>query len=173
MWAIWFVGGCILVVVGVVLGGGALLPADHIATGSIVVAQTRDAVWAEIRDIGTLPTWRPSVTAVDVLEGPPDAPTRWSERSGSDALRFVLEACEHGRMVRTRIDDDTLPFGGTWTIELSDEAGGTRVRITERGVVKSPPFRFIAKFAIGHSATLRGYLTDLGAKFGGATRIDS
>ena len=72
----------------------------------------------------------------------------------------------------TRIADDTLPFGGTWTFELAPEGTGTRLRITERGFVKPPPFRFIAKFFLGYTKTIEGYLGDLSQKTGASSPIE-
>jgi hypothetical protein len=66
----------------------------------------------------------------------------------------------------TRIIDEGMPFGGSWTYELSDSDGGTEVRITEDGVVYNPIFRFVSRFVMGHHGTMDGYLTNLGRKLG-------
>lgn len=66
----------------------------------------------------------------------------------------------------TRIADPNLPFGGTWTFELEPSHSGTTLRITERGVVNNPIFRFMARFVFGYTATMEEYLHSLGKKFG-------
>lgn len=172
MWIAWLVGGVLLITVGTVFAGGALLPREHVATGSVVIAHPPDEIWRVIRRVGELPTWRKSVTRVEIIDGPPEAPAAWAEYSGRDAIPLRLEQSTDSRSLTTRITNDKLPFGGTWTIELTPEGNGTRVRVTENGFVNPPPFRFIAKFFVGHAATLRGYLTDLARKFGSDAQIE-
>ena len=69
-----------------------------------------------------------------------------------------------------RIADDTLPFGGTWTYELAPEGAGTRLTITEDGVVRNVVFRFLSRWVFSHTATLEKYLRALGRKFGEEVR---
>ena len=74
---------------------------------------------------------------------------------------------EPPRRLVTRIADEDLPFGGTWTYRLEPDGGGTRVTITEDGEVYNPVFRFVSRFVMGHDATLRTYLDDLEAHMAG------
>lgn len=161
MFWVWFMGGCVLMLVGGLFAGGALLPRDHVATGSIKVASAPLEIWQTIRNVGNHPSWRKGVTRVEILEGDPLAPTTWIEYRGRDQLKLHLEAADAPRRCVTRIADENLPFGGTWTIELTEENGQTRVRVTEHGFVKLPPFRVIARFLIGYSRTLQDYLREL------------
>ena len=66
----------------------------------------------------------------------------------------------------TRIADRSLPFGGTWTYEITAEAGGSALRITEEGEVYNVIFRFMARFVFGYTATMEGVLRDAGRRFG-------
>lgn len=43
---------------------------------------------------------------------------------------------------------------------------GALVTVTERGFVRNPIFRFLARFVFGYSSTLDAYLKALGKKFG-------
>jgi hypothetical protein len=70
-----------------------------------------------------------------------------------------------------KIADPKLPFGGTWTYEVIPSEGGTRLRITERGEVYNPIFRFISHFIIGQTRTMDEYLAALGRKYGEAITI--
>lgn len=169
---LWFVGGVVMALTGIVLAIGAALPREHIATGSIHVPMSAEKIWQDVRNVSMLSSWRPTITGVECLAGPEDAPTSWIEHSGGNAIKLKVEQSEAPQKLETRIDDPNLPFGGTWTIELRPAADGTQVRITEHGFVKSPLFRFVAKFLIGHSSTLRNYLRDLGAKYGASTNIE-
>ena len=53
----------------------------------------------------------------------------------------VTEAIPPRRLV-TRIADPNLPWGGTWTTEITPAPGGSVMRITEDGYVNNPLFRF-------------------------------
>jgi hypothetical protein len=72
----------------------------------------------------------------------------------------------------TRIADKNLPFGGTWTIEISPNAEGSVVRITEDGEIHNAIFRFMARFFFGYTSSIEGYLRDLGRHFGEVTAIE-
>jgi len=55
-----------------------------------------------------------------------------------------------------------LPFGGTWTFELADTGdGGTRLTLTEDGVIEPPVFRALAKWVFGLDTTQKDYLACL------------
>lgn len=172
MFFVWFFGGLILIALGVVFSVGAVLPRDHVATGSMVFPQPAGELFAAIRNVGAAPGWRKGLSKVEVHAGTPDRPDSWTEVSGHGAMKMVLEREEVNQTLVTRIDDDSLPFGGTWTFSLTTEANGTRLRITESGFVKSPPFRFISRFFMGHSSTLKQYLSDLAARNGLPARIE-
>jgi hypothetical protein len=70
-----------------------------------------------------------------------------------------------GRLV-ARIADPNLPYGGGWTYEVSAVDGGTLLRVTERGEVYNPIFRFVSRFIMGHTKSLEDYLNALAKKFG-------
>jgi hypothetical protein len=65
-----------------------------------------------------------------------------------------------------RIADPKLPFGGTWTYEITPIAAGSSLRIREDGEVYNPIFRFVSRFVLGQSATIDAYLKSLAKKFG-------
>jgi hypothetical protein len=72
----------------------------------------------------------------------------------------VVESTPPQRLV-VRIADPDLPFGGTWTYELTSQGTGTGLVITERGEVYNPIVRFVARFVFSHIATIRKYLAAL------------
>jgi hypothetical protein len=63
-----------------------------------------------------------------------------------------------------RIADPKLPFGGSWTYEVSAAGSGTELNITENGEVYNPLFRFVSRFIMGHTATIEKYQRDLAAR---------
>jgi hypothetical protein len=66
----------------------------------------------------------------------------------------------------TRIADPKLPFGGTWTFEIAPDSDGATLRITERGYVTNPFFRFMSRFVFSQTSTMETYLKSLAKKFG-------
>jgi hypothetical protein len=71
----------------------------------------------------------------------------------------------------TRIADPKLPFGGTWAFEIAPTAEGATLRITERGYVTNPFFRFMSRFVFGQTSTMESYLRSLAKKFGEEPQI--
>jgi uncharacterized protein YndB with AHSA1/START domain len=160
---LWIALGIVAALVLVLFVGGALLPRAHVATSSITLEAKPADVWAAIADWRTLQSWRKDVTAVEEL------PTRdgWVETSKFGRLPLRVEKSERERLLVTRIADDKLPFGGTWTWRLEPTPdGGTRVSTTEDGFVGPPPFRLLSRFVFGHHATLNAVHRALAAKFG-------
>jgi hypothetical protein len=138
-----------------VYGVGALLPSGHRATRSVRLPADLPVVYALIADASRYPEWRKDVETVVAL-----APDRYREEGGFGPITYRVEVDDAPRRRVTRIDDPDLPFGGTWTFELAPEAGGTRLTITEDGVVRSPLFRFFSRFVFGHTKTIDTYLAE-------------
>lgn len=173
MWVAIGIGLGVIVVLAIgVVGIGAALPQEHLASRAATLRQPIDAVWRTIEDVAAIPTWRTGVARVEIRDAEPER-RAWSEhaRHGAIPLRVIVR--EPPRRLVVRIDSDTLPFGGTWTYELeSIEQRSTRLRITERGVVKPPAFRFLGRYVFGTERTIVGYLSDIARRFGEAATIE-
>ena len=52
----------------------------------------------------------------------------------------------------TRIADESLPFGGSWTYRVVGNEKGCTLTIREDGEVYNPLFRFMSRFVFGHIA---------------------
>lgn len=177
-WALWIVGSLVAIVALVAIVG-ALLPKGHVATRAARYRETPEVVWRAITGYEEFPKWRPGVQSVTRL---PDANGRaaWSEKIGVgwNAQEIPYEIMEStppargvpGKLV-ARIADPKLPYGGGWTYEVAAADGGTELRITERGEVYNPIFRFVSRFIIGHTKSLEDYLNALGKKFGETAKI--
>lgn len=152
--------GIAVVVLGVTVVG-YMLPQDHVASRELVFAAAPALVFGTIVDVGRYPEWRRDLSSVDVLSS---SPLRWREHAGGDAVTFEVVESRPPERLQVRIADPDLPFGGAWTYELTPEASRTRLRITERGEVYNPVFRFMSRFVFGHAATLDAYLADLEAR---------
>jgi uncharacterized protein YndB with AHSA1/START domain len=175
------VGGLVLLV-AVVAVIGMMLPQNHVAARMVRVRHTPEQVFAIISDVEKVPTWRSEVTRVEIL--PLDDGRVMFREHGSDAVTYRVEASEPPRRRVVRIADANLPYGGTWTYELTPAAAGTsanatanatanadaapltQVTITERGEVYNPIFRFMSRFVFSHHATIDAYLTALGKRLG-------
>lgn len=144
---------------------GALLPRAHQATRTAVFRSPPAILYATIRDFAAMPTWRSGLTSVELLP-PRDGHPMFREISRHGPIAYVVREDDAPRKLVTEIADDSLPFGGTWTYEITVESNGTRLRITERGEVKNVLFRFMAGFVFGYNGTIETYLRDLGKKFG-------
>jgi len=156
--AILIAGVLVGLVLLIVLVGYAL-PVAHVATREAQLAAPPERVFAALREVEKFPAWRSDVKAVELLAAGP--PVRWRERGDND-ITFEMESVDAPRRMVTRIVDRSLPFGGSWTYELSpQQGGGTRLVITENGEVYNPLFRFVSRFVMGHTATIDKYIADL------------
>lgn len=159
----------LVLLVAAVAGTGYILPVEHSVSGSLEV----DAPPAEVFDVITgfarYPEWRTDVTRVEVT-GERGAGQRIVEHGGAGVIPYVVEAYGPATHLVTRIDDASLPFGGTWSYELRRSGRGTVVTITEDGEVYNPIFRFMSKFVFGHTATIEQYLGDLERRLSPSSR---
>jgi hypothetical protein len=163
----WIALGVLVGLVVLVVLIGYALPAEHTASRSARVRKSPRETFDVIRDVASGPAWRRDLARVEVLAAP-GGKVRFREEGRHGAILFEIEADDAPRRLVTRIADEALPFGGTWTYELEPDGSGTRVTITERGVVKNPVFRFMSRFVFGHAATIEAYLEDLGKRLGEA-----
>jgi uncharacterized protein YndB with AHSA1/START domain len=158
------VGLVLVLVVVVTLAIGWSLPVKHTATRRATVAAPPDAVWKALVDVEAFPQWRPDVTTIQRLPDR-DGKTAWVEEGKNGRITFVVERSEPARVLITRIADPNLPFGGTWTFELTPTSGGTTVSITENGEIYNPIFRVMSRFVFGYEASLAQYLEALRKRF--------
>jgi uncharacterized protein YndB with AHSA1/START domain len=159
------VGGLLVALIALVALAGALLPRDHVAARRARLPRPPAEVFAVIQDVARAAEWRADVTRVEPLE-PVAGRRRFREVSGQGAITFeVMEELAPARLV-TRIAEEDLPFGGTWTYELQPSGEGTLITITERGFVKNVIFRALSRYVFTHHRTLEQYLRALGQRFG-------
>jgi uncharacterized protein YndB with AHSA1/START domain len=148
---------------------GAFLPREHFAAGRMHCRASPEVVWAAITRYQDFPKWRSTVQSVEALPSKDGRPAwRETDQHGQVIPFEVIEWNPPQKLV-TRIADPKLSFGGSWTYELEPTNYGTTLRITERGVVHNPLFRFMARFVWGYTATMEDYLHSLGEKLGQAS----
>src|ERR1044071_2250536 len=129
---------------------GLSLPVKHTATVEDTIPASLEQVWARITDVQNFPSWRKNLKTVELTND-----TEWVEVMRGDNIPMkITEQVLQKRLVGT-INSKDLPFGGHWVYELQPAANGTQLRITENGEVYNPMFRFISKYIMGHSSTMK------------------
>ena len=144
---------------------GTRLPRRHVAASAIEIARPPAEVWAAVADFAGWTAWAPGVKAMERL---PDRGGREVWRFSSGHHRIATEVIERTppRRLVTRIADDDLPFGGSWTWELADAPTGTLVTVTEDGEIRNALFRSLARFVFGRHGTQEKYLRSLAKRLG-------
>lgn len=151
---------------------GALLPKQHHVTRTAHYNQPPATIWQAITDYKNFPSWRSQLLRVDELPSKNNFDA-WRERyTHNMTIPMQVEVADMPKRLVTRIDDPTLPFGGTWTTEITPDGNASIVRITEDGEVGNPIYRFVSRFMMGYTATIDTYLRDLGKKFGETPAIE-
>jgi uncharacterized protein YndB with AHSA1/START domain len=163
----------VLIVVGVLVGIIAIiaavgwsLPVRHRASVARTFHASPTEIFALITDVGSFPSWRSDVTRVETLADE-NGRKRWVETTkNGPPITFVMERVVPDRELVSRIANTDLPFGGSWTYELTPAGEGlTTLRVTEDGEVYNPIFRFVSRFVMGHDATMKQYLASVGKRF--------
>jgi glycerophosphoryl diester phosphodiesterase len=139
--------------------GGALSPREHTVSESALIDASREQVFTAISDVGSFVEWRSELEGVELLTGA--GHERWRERADGEQVTYEVVESEAPSRLVTRIADDELPWGGTWTYALEAEGEQTRVTIREDGWVDNLVFRFFARFVFGYESTIEAYLADL------------
>jgi hypothetical protein len=169
-WVLWIGGGSILLV-GLVAMVGAMLPSRHQATRRARYKVSPEALYAVIAGP---PDWRTGVKDYGVLPEQDGRKRWWEEDAHRQKITYEMVEEQPPSRLAVRIADRGLPFGGTWTFEISRVAGGgSDLRIHEDGEVYNVIFRFMARFLFGYNASIVGYLRDLGVKFSETPEIEA
>ncbi len=167
-WVLW-IGGGLLALAGIAAAIGAMLPVPHTASRKARFKAAPEAIWAAITGP---PDWRPDVKRFGALADENGRRRWWEEDSHKQRITYELvEEVAPSRRV-TRIADRNLPFGGTWTVEVAPSGSGSEVRIREDGEIYNVIFRFVARFFMGYTSTIDGYLRNLGKKLGETVEME-
>jgi hypothetical protein len=160
----------------VVLGGvvalvGAALPLRHHATRMARFRVSPEALYGVIAGP---PDWRADVKRHGALPDKDGRRQWWEEDRQGQKITYELVEEIAPKRLAVRIADPKLPFGGTWSFDIAPlPDGGSELRVSEDGEIYNVIFRFVARFFLGYTASLEGYLRDLGAKFNQAVEIEA
>lgn len=149
---------------------GWTLPRDHVVTRSARFHQHPEAIWSVITDIDAMPSWREGLKSIQRLPDRNGLPAHVEVTTSGEIPIETVEMVPPRKLVG-RIASDQLPFGGTWTFEITPDTDGAILRITERGWISNPIFRFMSRFIFGYTSTLDTYLKSLARKFGEPAQI--
>jgi uncharacterized protein YndB with AHSA1/START domain len=152
-------------IVAIVWVCGMLLPRDHVASRIGTYRVPPEKVWVAITDVDAMPTWRIGLKGVTRLPDR-DGLRAHIEDTAAGKLMIQTQSMEPPRKLVNRIGGENLPFGGTWTFEVTPTTEGSTLRITENGYVTNPIFRFVARFVMGYTSEMEKYLTGLAQHFG-------
>jgi len=167
----WLMIGLAIVIVAAAIGAaaaliGTRLPQSHRASVERVLPVPPEILWRTLTDIDAFPVWRKDLKRVQRLVDRDGKPA-WVEEGSNGRMTFVFEHMDAPRVLVSRIADPGLPFGGTWTSEVTPVAEGSRLKITEEGEIYNPLFRFTAHYVFGYDGTLKGYAAALETRFHG------
>jgi len=144
---------------GLVLWIGGALPKEHSSTVEVDVKATAASVYETLRDVSQYKTWRHDLKSVEITDN-----ETWSEtNSYNDTVTFRFVEQKPPTLLRVRIVNENLPFGGEWTYTISQKDKGAHVAIREDGFIKNWLFRFMARFLLGYDYTMKRMLSDLRA----------
>jgi len=159
---LWLPGGA-LILLFLVAAVGAVLPVRHHATRQARFRQSPQVLYTILAGP---PNWRPDVKAYGSFPDRDGRKQWWEQDEHGHRIRFELVEASPPARLAVRIADPSLPFGGTWTFEISPAPEGGDLRITEDGEVRNVFFRFVSRFVIGHTRSIETFFRDLGAKTG-------
>jgi len=139
---------------------GTFLPKGHRASRTAVYTASPSRVFGTITDFARFPEWRSDVKRVELL-GDDGRGIRFLEEGRHGAVKYHVELRQPDSKLVTRIDDPSLPYGGSWTLELQPVPEGTALTITEDGEVYNPIFRLLSKTIFSPYSTIDTYQADL------------
>jgi uncharacterized protein YndB with AHSA1/START domain len=153
--------GLLLIVALVLYLAGSRMPREHRSVVTVDLRAPRAAVWKAITDYAAMPQWWPALKSIRVEKLPDGTELTWNTDAHGHEIPFRTgESRVNEKLVRIIAKDD-LPFGGTWTYELADTNDGTRLTLTEDGIIRPPIFRAIAKWFFGLDTNQRDHLAHL------------
>jgi len=149
--------GAIAILVVVVLVVGWLMPVRHRASRQATFRADPASVWELITTVEAFPKWRGDVKGIERLPDREGRPV-WVEEGSNGRITYAVARAEAPRELVVRIADVNLPFGGSWTYEISPVPGGSTLTITEDGEIYNPMFRVMSRFVFGYDSTITAYL---------------
>ena len=144
---------------------GAREPVEHAVSVSGVVEAPQERVFSLIADVANGSRWRPEVQSVTVLQKDHDR-DHWVEHMGhGQFMTFLATRTEAPMRREVVLDDPKASYGGSWTYELAPgpSPSTTTLKITEKGFIRPPLYRFVMMHVVGMTHNLDVYMKELQA----------
>ncbi len=176
-----------MVLIGVVVLAGGLLPREHRVSQSAVVAAPPARAFALLADVAGAASWQGDVyeivpvASAETVSMEPAASVEPTEPMASTAPAAQTEQFrEIGKRGAQRVQlisakspaeltiarrGGGVAFRGTWHYRLQPVDEGTRITVTERGEIPNPVFRLLSRVIVGRDRALDAQLTALKAHF--------
>jgi len=162
--------GTLLALVATLVLFGVLTPRRHTARVRLRLSRNPSEAWHVIADLAAWPAWNADAREVVRVSDVNDHATWRVTDSHGHAIPYEIVHASApadgapGRLV-TRIADDGLPFGGSWTWTVEPDGAGSTVTIVEDGVIRNVIFRALARTMFGYTTTQKRALSALAAHF--------
>ena len=159
-----------IILILIVLALGAYLyalsiPAHQTHTRTITLKQTPEAVFALLTDLPNFPKWNRNMEKIEIL--PPidgKEATRQTFKGNMTMTIITSESTPPKHLVRP-MGDNSGPFEGSWTYEITPTADGAQVVLTEQSTMNNTFFRLMAKL-FGPTKYMDEHLQDMAKHFG-------
>lgn len=150
-----------LVVILGIYAGGYFLPPAYVAKTRSVINRRPDQLFDMLIDFPKWPRWNKEASNAARM---PDHNGHQVWLLGEQILEIVqiVPLVNGVGQIFTRLHDAKSPVQGTWTWLIEPEGGGATLTIIEEATIKSPVWRFLAKYLFGHHHTGKSLLFQIG-----------
>jgi uncharacterized protein YndB with AHSA1/START domain len=155
-------GAAAAVALTVIYIAGSRMPREHTSQLKATFPADRAAVWDAITDYNGMPGWWPAVKSTRLERLTDGTEITWNKDSHGNEVPFKTTLLHpQQKLVRTIAGKDQ-PFGGSWTFDLADGAGGgTELTLTEDGWIQPPFYRAVARWFIGLDSNQKDFMAHL------------
>ncbi len=150
--------GVFVVFILVPLIAGNFFPKEHEVTRELWLPQGNIVVWDLVSHHEMDLLWRSDLRKIEHLDDEQGKPV-WKEtsRHGNELILRDDERTEGSMLLRTIIRNRN--FGGYWLIEVKPGTNNsTSLRVTEKGSIHNPMFRFMFSVFFKKTSTIDQYL---------------
>jgi len=144
---------------------GASIPVHQTHTRTTELKQTPEAIFALLTDLPNFPKWNRDMVKIEMLP-PVDGKeaTRQTFKHNMQMTIITSESTPPKHLVRS-LGDNSGPFEGSWTYDISPSSAGTHIVLTEQMTMNNVFFRLMAKL-FGPTKHMDGHLEDIAKHFG-------
>jgi uncharacterized protein YndB with AHSA1/START domain len=156
---LFLLGALLVLAIGVVVIL-VVFPTEHVSSRTATLDATPATVYSLLSNVEQYAAWRTGIERVEVLEDD-GAGLRFREYREGGAITYRVEIAELNSQLRIQIDDDAVPFEGSWTFDLTETNVGTDLTILEAGHAYGEVFRLASMIGFAIPGTKEEFLDDL------------